>query len=156
MTTPAPRAVLPAAPRKAHEIRAAPPARGGADQEGNLGAEEAALSLAYDAHGRGPEERGMCRAALRAHRGAGRGKDEANARLRAVTSPAPEIDTAAVGTDPVFLTGGAGGSDAGGSGPSDTVPAQTLVCSACVLARQVRGAPGPPGRGPTKEGIRAP
>ena len=59
----------------------------------------------------------MCRAALRAHRGAGRGRDEAGARLRATTSSAPEIDAAAGGTDPVFLTARLDSSDAGGIGP---------------------------------------
>ena len=74
-TSSAPHAVLPAAPRKASVIRTVPPARGVADQGGDLGAEEAAPALGFPTHGRGPEEGGMCHAALRAHQCAGRGED---------------------------------------------------------------------------------
>ena len=117
MTSPAPHAVLLAASRKARVIRAVPPVRGATDQGRNLGAEEAAPALAFNAHGRGPEEGGMCHAALRAHQGAGRREDEGGARPRAMTSLAPEIDIAAFDTHPVSLTARLDGNDAGGIGP---------------------------------------
>ena len=49
-------------------------------EEGERGTEEAAPDLALPAHGLGPKERDMTRAALRTHRDTGYGGDEEGAR----------------------------------------------------------------------------
>ena len=96
----------------------------------------------------------MARAGPRMRQDADHGGDGGDAGLRAMTSSAPHAVLPEAPRTARVIRAVPPARGVADQGPSDTLPAQALACSACVLARQVRGAPWLPGRGPTKEGSR--